>query len=130
MAYGSLTLSLNGQSVLFTQGPPKNLSASCPPKAIICLLIPWCTTNVAGNRSKRPCTYAALCSVIFHFVQQLGTVCFFLQVCIYDLTRYEHCPDDVLVLGTDGLWDVTSDQEVANVVFDVLMRYEPNDLCR
>ncbi|KAG8131999.1 hypothetical protein E2320_009888 [Naja naja] len=52
------------------------------------------------------------------------------KVHIYDLTQYEHCPDDVLVLGTDGLWDVTSDQEVATVVTDVLMGYEPNDPCR
>ncbi|XP_054837779.1 protein phosphatase 1J isoform X2 [Eublepharis macularius] len=52
------------------------------------------------------------------------------EVRIYDLTQYEHCPDDVLVLGTDGLWDVTSNQEVAKVVVDVLMRYEPNDPCR
>ncbi|KAF7254679.1 Protein phosphatase 1J [Varanus komodoensis] len=52
------------------------------------------------------------------------------EVRIYDLTQFEHCPDDVLVLGTDGLWDVTTDQEVANVVFDVLMSYEPNDPCR
>uniref|UniRef100_A0A670YME6 Protein phosphatase, Mg2+/Mn2+ dependent 1J n=1 Tax=Pseudonaja textilis TaxID=8673 RepID=A0A670YME6_PSETE len=52
------------------------------------------------------------------------------EVHIYDLTQYEHCPDDVLVLGTDGLWDVTSDQEVATAVTDVLMGYEPNDPCR
>uniref|UniRef100_A0A8D0BA85 Protein phosphatase, Mg2+/Mn2+ dependent 1J n=1 Tax=Salvator merianae TaxID=96440 RepID=A0A8D0BA85_SALMN len=52
------------------------------------------------------------------------------EVRIYDLTQYEHCPDDVLVLGTDGLWDVTSNEEVAKVVIDVLMRYEPNDPCR
>ncbi|XP_053100878.1 protein phosphatase 1J isoform X2 [Hemicordylus capensis] len=52
------------------------------------------------------------------------------EVRIYDLTQYEHCPDDVLVLGTDGLWDVTNDRQVADVVFDVLMRYEPNDPCR
>uniref|UniRef100_A0A670YFK5 Protein phosphatase, Mg2+/Mn2+ dependent 1J n=1 Tax=Pseudonaja textilis TaxID=8673 RepID=A0A670YFK5_PSETE len=52
------------------------------------------------------------------------------KVHIYDLTQYEHCPDDVLVLGTDGLWDVTSDQEVATAVTDVLMGYEPNDPCR
>lgn len=54
----------------------------------------------------------------------------FLQVRIYDLTQYEHCPDDVLVLGTDGLWDVITDQEVASIVLDVLMSYEPNDPCR
>ncbi|XP_048354693.1 protein phosphatase 1J isoform X3 [Sphaerodactylus townsendi] len=52
------------------------------------------------------------------------------KVRIYDLTQYEHCPDDVLVMGTDGLWDVTSNQEVANMALDVLMRYEPNDPCR
>ncbi|KAM6310928.1 protein phosphatase 1J [Podargus strigoides] len=52
------------------------------------------------------------------------------EVRVYDLTQYEHCPDDVLVLGTDGLWDVTSDKEVASVVMEVLMSYEPNDLCR
>uniref|UniRef100_A0A8D0H1I7 Protein phosphatase, Mg2+/Mn2+ dependent 1J n=1 Tax=Sphenodon punctatus TaxID=8508 RepID=A0A8D0H1I7_SPHPU len=52
------------------------------------------------------------------------------KVRVYDLTQYEHCPDDVLVMGTDGLWDVTNDQEVANVVTEVLMGYEPNDPCR
>uniref|UniRef100_A0A7M4FAW0 Protein phosphatase, Mg2+/Mn2+ dependent 1J n=1 Tax=Crocodylus porosus TaxID=8502 RepID=A0A7M4FAW0_CROPO len=52
------------------------------------------------------------------------------EVRVYDLTQYEHCPDDVLVLGTDGLWDVTNDKEVAEVVMDVLMGYEPNDPCR
>lgn len=52
------------------------------------------------------------------------------QVRVYDLTQYEHCPDDVLVLGTDGLWDVTNDKEVAAVVMEVLTSYEPNDPCR
>lgn len=52
------------------------------------------------------------------------------QVQVYDLTQYEHCPDDVLVLGTDGLWDVTSDCEVAATVDRVLSAYEPNDPSR
>uniref|UniRef100_A0A674K7F2 Protein phosphatase, Mg2+/Mn2+ dependent 1J n=1 Tax=Terrapene triunguis TaxID=2587831 RepID=A0A674K7F2_9SAUR len=52
------------------------------------------------------------------------------EVRVYDLTQYEHCPDDVLVLGTDGLWDVTNDREVADMVTEVLMSYEPNDPCR
>ncbi|NXG84307.1 PPM1J phosphatase, partial [Stercorarius parasiticus] len=54
----------------------------------------------------------------------------FPEVRVYDLTQYEHCPDDVLVLGTDGLWDVTNDTEVAGVVMEVLASYEPNDPCR
>ncbi|XP_010121965.1 PREDICTED: protein phosphatase 1J-like [Chlamydotis macqueenii] len=54
----------------------------------------------------------------------------FPEVRVYDLTQYEHCPDDVLVLGTDGLWDVTNDKEVAAVVMEVLTSYEPNDPCR
>ncbi|XP_071306157.1 protein phosphatase 1J isoform X2 [Agelaius tricolor] len=54
----------------------------------------------------------------------------FPEVRVYDLTQYEHCPDDVLVLGTDGLWDVTNDKEVAGVVMEVLTNYEPNDPCR
>ncbi|KAM6295284.1 protein phosphatase 1J [Aegotheles albertisi] len=54
----------------------------------------------------------------------------FPEVRVYDLTQYEHCPDDVLVLGTDGLWDVTNDKEVARVVMEVLTSYEPNDPCR
>uniref|UniRef100_A0A8B9SS17 Protein phosphatase, Mg2+/Mn2+ dependent 1J n=1 Tax=Anas platyrhynchos TaxID=8839 RepID=A0A8B9SS17_ANAPL len=54
----------------------------------------------------------------------------FPEVRVYDLTQYEHCPDDVLVLGTDGLWDVTNDEEVASVVMEVLTSYEPNDPCR
>ncbi|XP_033291321.2 protein phosphatase 1J isoform X2 [Orcinus orca] len=52
------------------------------------------------------------------------------KVRVYDLTQYEHCPDDVLVLGTDGLWDVTSDCEVAATVDRVLSAYEPNDPSR
>ncbi|XP_030872852.1 protein phosphatase 1J isoform X3 [Leptonychotes weddellii] len=53
-----------------------------------------------------------------------------LLVRVYDLRQYEHCPDDVLVLGTDGLWDVTSDWEVAATVDRVLSAYEPNDASR
>uniref|UniRef100_F7E0N5 Protein phosphatase, Mg2+/Mn2+ dependent 1J n=1 Tax=Ornithorhynchus anatinus TaxID=9258 RepID=F7E0N5_ORNAN len=54
----------------------------------------------------------------------------FPEVRVYDLTQYEHCPDDVLVLGTDGLWDVSSDRDVAATVDRVLTSLEPNDPSR
>nr|XP_009670448.1 PREDICTED: protein phosphatase 1J [Struthio camelus australis] len=54
----------------------------------------------------------------------------FPEVRVYDLTQYEHCPDDVLVLGTDGLWDVTNDKEVAGGGGGGGTSYEPNDPCR
>ncbi|XP_074119181.1 protein phosphatase 1J isoform X2 [Sminthopsis crassicaudata] len=54
----------------------------------------------------------------------------FPEVQVYDLTQYEHCPDDVLILGTDGLWDVNNDKDVASTVDKVLSSYEPNDPSR
>ncbi|XP_069489436.1 protein phosphatase 1J isoform X5 [Ambystoma mexicanum] len=48
------------------------------------------------------------------------------EVRVYDLAKQDHCPDDVMVLGTDGLWDVTNDKEVADVVANVLSEYGPD----
>lgn len=53
-----------------------------------------------------------------------------LQVKVYHLTHYEHGADDVLVMGTDGLWDVLSNQEVAEVVTTFLSNCDPDDLYR
>uniref|UniRef100_A0A674P8J2 Protein phosphatase 1H-like n=1 Tax=Takifugu rubripes TaxID=31033 RepID=A0A674P8J2_TAKRU len=52
------------------------------------------------------------------------------KVKVYHLTRYEHGADDVLVMGTDGLWDVLSNQEVAEVVTTFLSNCDPDDLYR
>ncbi|TNM91229.1 hypothetical protein fugu_019609 [Takifugu bimaculatus] len=52
------------------------------------------------------------------------------EVKVYHLTRYEHGADDVLVMGTDGLWDVLSNQEVAEVVTTFLSNCDPDDLYR
>ncbi|KAG7230913.1 hypothetical protein INR49_024941 [Caranx melampygus] len=41
--------------------------------------------------------------------------------------EYEHGADDVLVLGTDGLWDVLSNQEVAEAVTCFLANCDPDD---
>lgn len=53
-----------------------------------------------------------------------------MQVKVYSLTQYEHGADDVLVMGTDGLWDVLSNQEVAEAVTTFLANCDPDDLHR
>ena len=53
-----------------------------------------------------------------------------LQVQVYNLMQYEHGADDVLVMGTDGLWDVLSNQEVAESVTTFLANCDPDDLHR
>lgn len=42
----------------------------------------------------------------------------------------KHGPDDVLVMGTDGLWDVTTDREVADAVSAYLSCCDPSDPMR
>uniref|UniRef100_A0A4W5RRQ4 Protein phosphatase, Mg2+/Mn2+ dependent, 1H n=1 Tax=Hucho hucho TaxID=62062 RepID=A0A4W5RRQ4_9TELE len=49
------------------------------------------------------------------------------EVKVYPLTQYEHGADDVLVMGTDGLWDVLSNQEVAEAVTCFLANCDPDD---
>lgn len=53
----------------------------------------------------------------------------FLQVKVYDLAGCDHNADDVMVMGTDGLWDVITDREVADTVQRVFASYgtdQPN----
>ncbi|CAG5927694.1 unnamed protein product [Menidia menidia] len=52
------------------------------------------------------------------------------EVRVYDLWQYEHGADDVLVMGTDGLWDVLSSREVADAVAAFLSNCDPDDLHR
>ena len=52
------------------------------------------------------------------------------QVKVYDLAQCEHGADDVLVMATDGLWDVLSNQEVAESVTTFLANCDPDDLHR
>ncbi|KAM9524445.1 protein phosphatase 1H-like [Salvelinus alpinus] len=52
------------------------------------------------------------------------------EVIAYDMSEYNHGPNDVLVMGTDGLWDVTTDREVADAVSGFLSCCEPTDPMR
>ncbi|KAM4612895.1 protein phosphatase 1H isoform 2-T2 [Polymixia lowei] len=52
------------------------------------------------------------------------------EVTVYNLAENKHGPDDVLVMGTDGLWDVTTDREVADAVSAFLSSCEPSDPMR
>ncbi|KAF6121189.1 protein phosphatase, Mg2+/Mn2+ dependent 1H [Phyllostomus discolor] len=49
------------------------------------------------------------------------------EVRVYDLCRYEHGADDVLILATDGLWDVLSNEEVAEAITQFLPNCDPDD---
>lgn len=49
------------------------------------------------------------------------------QVRVYDLSKYEHGADDVLILATDGLWDVLSNEEVAEAITQFLPNCDPDD---
>uniref|UniRef100_A0A4W5L0H8 PPM-type phosphatase domain-containing protein n=1 Tax=Hucho hucho TaxID=62062 RepID=A0A4W5L0H8_9TELE len=52
------------------------------------------------------------------------------EVTVYNLNQYEHSADDVLVMGTDGLWDVLSNKEVNESVSTFLANCDPDDLNR
>ncbi|KAI4576645.1 hypothetical protein MJT46_002480 [Ovis ammon polii x Ovis aries] len=49
------------------------------------------------------------------------------EVRVYDLSKYEHGADDVLILATDGLWDVLSNEEVAEAITQFLPNCDPDD---
>ncbi|OCT87574.1 protein phosphatase 1H [Xenopus laevis] len=49
------------------------------------------------------------------------------EVRVYDLVQHEHSADDVLVLATDGLWDVLLNEEVLEAVTAFLANCDPDD---
>ncbi|XP_051562680.1 protein phosphatase 1H-like [Myxocyprinus asiaticus] len=52
------------------------------------------------------------------------------EVKVYNISEHKHGPDDVLIMGSDGLWDVTTDKDVADAVTTFLSGREPNDPMR
>lgn len=41
-----------------------------------------------------------------------------------------HTDRDVLIMGSDGLWDVTSNQRAASIVHSSLEQFDPTETCR
>uniref|UniRef100_A0A9J8AEM7 Protein phosphatase, Mg2+/Mn2+ dependent, 1J n=1 Tax=Cyprinus carpio carpio TaxID=630221 RepID=A0A9J8AEM7_CYPCA len=52
------------------------------------------------------------------------------KVKVYNISEHKHGSDDVLIMGSDGLWDVTADRDVADAVSTFLSGREPNDPLR
>lgn len=52
------------------------------------------------------------------------------EVTVYNISENKHGSDDVLIMGSDGLWDVTTDRDVADAVSTFLSGREPNDPLR
>lgn len=55
---------------------------------------------------------------------------FFLKVCVFDLKTADLQTNDVLVIGSDGLWDLMSIEEVYKSVNNVLQLYDTRNLKR
>ena len=49
------------------------------------------------------------------------------RVKVYNLFDRDNSEDDVLIMASDGLWDVLSNDRVAEVVREVLNSFPPND---
>ena len=49
---------------------------------------------------------------------------------IYNIFEYDHSENDVLVMGSDGLWDILSSEKVAEICHEVLESFPPGDYKR
>ena len=52
---------------------------------------------------------------------------YFLKVRILDLTALDPGENDVLIIGTDGLWDVTSNEKAGSIVRTCLEQFSADD---
>ncbi|XP_078465548.1 protein phosphatase 1H-like [Lampetra planeri] len=52
------------------------------------------------------------------------------EVCVYEMSQRSHTPNDVLVMATDGLWDVLSNETVSDAVLGFLANCDPADANR
>ena len=54
----------------------------------------------------------------------------FAQVEVNDLKKYELTPNDVIIMGSDGLWDVITNTQAIEVVQGVLTELPSSDNSR
>ncbi len=52
------------------------------------------------------------------------------EVRVYDLFDQEHTENDVLVMATDGLWDILTNEKVFEIIREVLQSFPPGDYKR
>ncbi|GAB6029330.1 hypothetical protein CHUAL_005097 [Chamberlinius hualienensis] len=51
------------------------------------------------------------------------------EVCIYNVATVELTPNDVLIIASDGLWDITSNEKAAEIVQKTFEHFsEPSDI--
>ena len=46
------------------------------------------------------------------------------------MSEYDHTHNDVLIMGSDGLWDVTTNSKAAYIVKNCLTQFEEDDRSR
>lgn len=51
----------------------------------------------------------------------------YIEIRVYDLSKRVHGDSDVLILGSDGLWDVMSNEMAVHIVLEALKNTEKND---
>ena len=46
------------------------------------------------------------------------------------MRAYNHSEDDVLIMGSDGFWDVTSNEQAVMIARECLQQFKPADKSR
>ncbi|XP_029062061.1 protein phosphatase 1H isoform X2 [Monodon monoceros] len=103
-----------------------SISGGCTALIVICLLGKLYVAN-AGDSRAIIIRNGEIIPMSSEFTPETERQRLQYLVRVYDLSRYEHGADDVLILATDGLWDVLSNEEVAEAVTQFLPNCDPDD---
>ncbi|XP_066225421.1 protein phosphatase 1H isoform X3 [Saccopteryx leptura] len=103
-----------------------NISGGCTALIVICLLGKLYVAN-AGDSRAIIIRNGEIIPMSAEFTPETERQRLQYLVRVYDLSKYEHEVDDVLILATDGLWDVLSNEEVAEAITQFLPNCDPDD---